>query len=66
MRNIPYDADAESLKEHFSTFGTVKYALPVVDKETGLAKVPRLWHLLKKTLIWTVLTMLQLLHLLLC
>lgn len=38
VRNIPYDADAESLKEHFSTFGTVKYALPVVDKETGLAK----------------------------
>ncbi|KAF6063324.1 RNA recognition motif family protein [Candida albicans] len=38
VRNIPYDADTESLKEHFSTFGTVKYALPVVDKETGLAK----------------------------
>lgn len=38
VRNIPYDADAESLKEHFSTFGPVKYALPVVDKETGLSK----------------------------
>lgn len=38
IRNIPYDADAESLKEHFSTFGSVKYALPVVDKETGLSK----------------------------
>lgn len=38
VRNIPYDADAESLKEHFGTFGPVKYALPVVDKETGLAK----------------------------
>ncbi|KAK6198870.1 uncharacterized protein RJT21DRAFT_51770 [Scheffersomyces amazonensis] len=38
VRNIPYDADAESLQEHFSRFGTVKYALPVIDKETGLAK----------------------------
>ncbi|RCK56292.1 Nucleolar protein 4 [Candida viswanathii] len=38
VRNIPYDADAETLKEHFSTFGPVKYALPVVDKETGLSK----------------------------
>ncbi|ODV80884.1 uncharacterized protein CANTADRAFT_46524 [Suhomyces tanzawaensis NRRL Y-17324] len=38
VRNIPYDADEESLKEHFSQFGEVKYALPVIDKETGLAK----------------------------
>lgn len=38
VRNIPYDADEESLKEHFEVFGPVKYALPVVDKETGLSK----------------------------
>lgn len=38
VRNIPYDADAESLKEHFSLFGPVKYALPVIDRATGLAK----------------------------
>lgn len=38
VRNIPYDADEESLKEHFSKFGPVKYALPVREKETGLAK----------------------------
>ncbi|KAI5969490.1 NOP4 [Candida margitis] len=38
VRNIPYDADEESLKEHFESFGPVKYALPVVDKETGLSK----------------------------
>ncbi|CUM67789.1 uncharacterized protein PRCAT00005494001 [Priceomyces carsonii] len=38
VRNIPYDADAASLKEHFNRFGPVKYALPVIDKETGLAK----------------------------
>ncbi|KAK6463236.1 hypothetical protein DFJ63DRAFT_285748 [Scheffersomyces coipomensis] len=38
VRNIPYDADSETLAEHFTQFGPVKYALPVVDKETGLSK----------------------------
>lgn len=38
VRNIPYDADEETLREHFEKFGQVKYALPVIDKETGLAK----------------------------
>jgi nucleolar protein 4 len=38
VRNIPYDTDEEDLKEHFTKFGAVKYALPVIDKETGLAK----------------------------
>lgn len=38
VRNIPYDADAETLKEHFLQFGAVKYALPVIDKVTGVAR----------------------------
>lgn len=38
VRNVPYDATAESLVDHFSKFGPVKYALPVIDRETGLAK----------------------------
>lgn len=38
VRNIPYDADEDSLTEHFEQFGDVKFALPVIDKETGLAK----------------------------
>jgi nucleolar protein 4 len=38
VRNIPYDTDAEELKEHFEKFGAVKYALPVIDKQTALAK----------------------------
>lgn len=38
VRNIPYDATSESLEEHFSQFGPVKYALPVIDRESGLAK----------------------------
>lgn len=38
IRNIPYDTTAEDLKEHFQKFGPVKYALPVVDRQTGLAK----------------------------
>lgn len=38
VRNVPYDATQESLEEHFGKFGPVKYALPVQDKETGLAK----------------------------
>lgn len=38
VRNVPYDTTAESLADHFNKFGPVKYALPVIDKETGLAK----------------------------
>ncbi|ODQ65064.1 RNA-binding domain-containing protein [Nadsonia fulvescens var. elongata DSM 6958] len=38
VRNIPYDATAETLKEHFEAFGAVRYALPVTDKETGQAR----------------------------
>ncbi|KAL6925557.1 hypothetical protein ACO0SA_000155 [Hanseniaspora valbyensis] len=38
IRNVPYDATQESLEEHFSKFGSVKYALPVIDKETGMPK----------------------------
>lgn len=38
VRNIPYDADKETLQEHFSHFGPVKYALPVIDKATGVAR----------------------------
>ena len=38
VRNIPYDATPESLEEHFEQFGPVKYALPVIDRESGLAK----------------------------
>ncbi|CCK67910.1 mRNA-binding ribosome biosynthesis protein NOP4 KNAG_0A02210 [Huiozyma naganishii CBS 8797] len=38
IRNVPYEATSESLAEHFAKFGPVKYALPVFDKETGLAK----------------------------
>ncbi|CCH57956.1 hypothetical protein TBLA_0A01570 [Henningerozyma blattae CBS 6284] len=38
VRNVPYDASEESLVEHFTKFGPVKYALPVIDRETGLAK----------------------------
>lgn len=38
VRNIPYDADEDSLKEHFSQFGPVKYALPVIDRVTGVAR----------------------------
>ncbi|CCH46876.1 Nucleolar protein 4 [Wickerhamomyces ciferrii] len=38
VRNLPYDADEDTLKEHFEQFGPVRYALPVIDKETGLAK----------------------------
>lgn len=35
VRNIPYDATSETLKEHFEQFGEVRYALPVIDKTTG-------------------------------
>ena len=38
VRNLPYDVTEESLKAHFEKLGPVKYALPVVDKETGLPK----------------------------
>ncbi|KAG7879410.1 hypothetical protein KL905_003193 [Ogataea polymorpha] len=38
VRNVPYDATRESLEEHFSKFGPIKYALPVMDKDTQLAK----------------------------
>lgn len=38
VRNVPYDATQELLEEHFSKFGSVKYALPVTDKETGMPK----------------------------
>lgn len=33
VRNVPYDATAETLKEHFEQFGAVAYALPVMDKQ---------------------------------
>ncbi|KAK9465308.1 hypothetical protein V1512DRAFT_211016 [Lipomyces arxii] len=36
VRNLSYQTDAESLAEHFEdNFGPVRYALPVIDKETG-------------------------------
>lgn len=38
VRNLPYDVTEESLQHHFEKLGEVKYALPVVDKETGLPK----------------------------
>lgn len=38
VRNVPYDATEDSLFDHFSKFGPVKYALPVIDRNTGLAK----------------------------
>lgn len=38
VRNLPYDVTEESLKAHFEKLGPVKYALPVVDKETGLPR----------------------------
>lgn len=38
VRNVPYDATAESLKEHFEEFGEVQYALPVMDKALNQPK----------------------------
>ena len=38
VRNVPYDATAESLKEHFEEFGEVQYALPVMDKQLNQPK----------------------------
>ncbi|AWU78164.1 uncharacterized protein C5L36_0E02280 [Pichia kudriavzevii] len=38
VRNLPYDVTEDALKAHFEKLGEVKYALPVIDKETGLPK----------------------------
>ncbi|KAG0672837.1 RNA recognition motif-containing protein [Pichia californica] len=38
VRNLPYDVTEEGLQKHFEKLGEVKYALPVVDKETGLPR----------------------------
>lgn len=38
VRNVPYDATAETLKEHFEEFGEVQYALPVMDKALNQPK----------------------------
>lgn len=38
VRNLPYDVTEDALQTHFEKLGEVKYALPVVDKETGLPK----------------------------
>lgn len=38
VKNVPFDATEESLARHFEKFGPVKYALPVIEKETGLSK----------------------------
>ncbi|AOA64287.1 Processing and maturation of 27S pre-rRNA protein [Komagataella phaffii CBS 7435] len=38
IRNLPYDASEETLQEHFEKFGPIRYALPVVDHNTGQAK----------------------------
>ncbi len=34
IRNLPYSTDDDILKEHFSTFGPVRYARVVYDQET--------------------------------
>jgi nucleolar protein 4 len=34
IRNLPFSADDESLEEHFSQFGPVRYARIVIDHET--------------------------------
>ncbi|KIW13049.1 hypothetical protein PV08_08236 [Exophiala spinifera] len=34
IRNLPFTADDDSLKEHFSSFGPVRYARVVYDQET--------------------------------
>ncbi|KAL6251075.1 RNA recognition motif-containing protein [Rhinocladiella similis] len=34
IRNLPFTADDEGLKEHFSSFGPVRYARVVYDQET--------------------------------
>ncbi|KAK7206840.1 hypothetical protein BZA70DRAFT_275176 [Myxozyma melibiosi] len=39
VRNLSYATTAESLKAHFEThFGPVRYALPVIDKETEMPR----------------------------
>lgn len=38
VRNVPYDATAEDLAEHFEQFGPVRYALPVMDKQLNQPK----------------------------
>lgn len=38
VRNVPYDATAEALKDHFEEFGEVRYALPVIDKQLNQPK----------------------------
>lgn len=38
VRNVPYDATAESLQDHFEAFGDVQYALPVMDKALNQPK----------------------------
>ncbi|ODV88746.1 hypothetical protein CANCADRAFT_14504, partial [Tortispora caseinolytica NRRL Y-17796] len=38
VRNIPYTATKETLEELFSVFGPVRYALPVIDKQTNVPK----------------------------
>ncbi|CAN6657151.1 nucleolar protein 4 [Trichomonascus vanleenenianus] len=38
VRNIPYDATEETLKEHFKQFGGIRYALPVMDRTLNQPK----------------------------
>ncbi|KAK5054674.1 hypothetical protein LTR84_001566 [Exophiala bonariae] len=38
IRNVPFTTDDEILKEHFSTFGPVRYARVVYDPETERSK----------------------------
>ncbi|KAK9459249.1 uncharacterized protein V1516DRAFT_679413 [Lipomyces oligophaga] len=38
IRNLSYMTTAESLKSHFEAFGPVKYALPVIDKDTQMPR----------------------------
>jgi len=38
IRNVPFTTDDEILKEHFSTFGAVRYARVVYDPETERSK----------------------------
>lgn len=38
VRNVPFTTDDEILKEHFSTFGPVRYARVVYDPETERSK----------------------------
>lgn len=38
VRNLPYDTTKEKLTEHFTKLGKIKYALPVMDKDTGISR----------------------------